>query len=85
MNFEEGILKHLQIPFLTSLRSNRCLKNSNNLFHYYTHTLQFQIIVPPRLLVFVFFVGPPPLINFPDFVLQIFQRLLKRIVLFAKL
>ena len=23
---------------------------------------------------------PPPLINFPDFVLQIFQRLLKRIV-----
>ena len=43
---------------------------------------------PPRLLILGFFVGPLPplsLINFPDFVLQIFQRLLKRIVLFAKL
>ena len=48
---------------------------------------------PPRLLNFGFFVGPlpplsyldPPFINFPGFVLQIFQRLLKRIVLFAKL
>ena len=50
------------------------------------------------LLIFGFFVGPPPLappplsysdpslINFPGFVLQIFQRLsLKWIVLFAKL
>ena len=51
---------------------------------------------PHRLLIFVFFVGrspflfgppphPPPLINFPDFVLQIFQRFLKPIILFAKL
>ena len=53
----------------------------------------------PRLLIFEVFVGttpfsyldPPPLpptpllINFLDFALQIFQRLLKRIVLFAKL
>ena len=49
-------------------------------------------ISPLRLLVFVFFVGlssliwtldspPLPHINFPDFVLQIFQRLLKWIVL----
>ena len=44
------------------------------------------------LLFFGFFAGPPPslsymepprLFNFPDFVLQIFQRLLKRIVLFG--
>ena len=59
-------------------------------------TLQFQIIVPPRLLIFGFFIGSPsflfgsppllpPLINFPDFVLQIFQTLLKPIVLFTKL
>ena len=60
-------------------------------------TLQFQIIAapPPSLLIFGFFVGPPflfgshlhspPLINFPDFVLHIFQRLLKRTVLLAKL
>ena len=60
-------------------------------------TLQFQIISspPPSLLIFGFFVGPPflfgshlpspPLINFPDFVLHIFQRLLKRTVLLAKL
>ena len=61
-------------------------------------TFQFQIIVP-RLL-FGFFADPTPLpllfgtlppappprlINFPDFVLQIFQKLLKRIVVFAKL
>ena len=57
-------------------------------------TLHLQIIVPTCLLVFGFFVGtllsyldppPPMLINFPDFVLQIFQRLLKPIVLFLKL
>ena len=59
-------------------------------------TLQFQIIVPPRLLIFGLFIGSPsflfgsppllpPLINFPDFVLQIFQTLLKPIVLFTKL
>ena len=38
---------------------------------------------PPRFLF-----GPPPpppIINFPDFGLQIFQRLLKLIALFAKL
>ena len=54
---------------------------------------------PPRLFIFGFFVGPPhppphppllsyldpPFINFPGFVLQVFQRLLKRIVLFTKL
>ena len=46
---------------------------------------------PSCLFIFGFFVGPPFLIwtpqlnNFPDFVLQIFQRLLKRIVFFAKL
>ena len=53
---------------------------------------------PPGLLIFLFFVAPPPpptfliwtpppspLINFPYYVLQIFQRSLKRIVLFAKL
>ena len=56
-------------------------------------TVHLQIIVPTCLLVFGFFVGtllsyldpPPTLINFPDFVLQIFQRLLKPIVLFLKL
>ena len=46
---------------------------------------------PPPLLIFEFFVETPfliwnpPLIDFPDIVLQIFQRLLKQIVLFAKL
>ena len=44
---------------------------------------------PPAYQFLDFFVGPPsplpylhlpPLINFPDFVLQIFQRLLKQIV-----
>ena len=45
----------------------------------------------PTLKTFsIFFRTPlsyldPPLINFPDFVLQIFQRLLKPIVLFVKL
>ena len=59
-------------------------------------TPQFQIIVAPLIIFLIFcrkppppFVfGPPcplPLINFPDFVLQIFQRLLKPIVLFVKL
>ena len=49
---------------------------------------------PPRLQSFGFYVRPslsyldptnPSLINFPNFVLQIFQRLLKPIVLLAKL
>ena len=45
----------------------------------------------PCLLVYIFFVGPTflignhLLINFPDFVLQILQRLLKAIALFSKL
>ena len=30
----------------------------------YVPTLQFQIIVPPRLLIFGFFVGPPRLLIF---------------------
>ena len=67
----------------------------------WSYTLQFQIIFSPpplpRLLIFVFFLDTPfliwtpplhpssTLINFPDFVLQIIQRLLKPIVLFAKL
>ena len=46
---------------------------------------------PTCLIIFGIFVGSPfliwttPLINFPGFVLQIFQRLLKRILLFAKM
>ena len=62
------------------------------LYQHLEKILKFQIIVLPFLLIFGFFVGSPappspflfgphPLINFPDFVLQIFQRLLKRIVL----
>ena len=39
---------------------------------------------PPPLFLFGL-LSPSPLINFPDYVLQIFQRSLKRIVLFAKL
>ena len=65
------------------------------LYLHLENTLQFQIILP-CLLIFGFFVGSPRspfsfliwtlpprphLINFPDFVLQIFQSLLKRIVL----
>ena len=56
-----------------------------------TVILQFQIILPPAyqsldfLLDAPFLVLTPPLIDFPDFVLQIFQRLLKQIVLFEKL
>ena len=53
-------------------------------------TFQFQIIVPPRLLIFVFFVGPPFLIWTPPpprllifwiFFCRIFQKLLKWIFL----
>ena len=49
-------------------------------------TLQFQIIVPPLINFWIFcsYLDPPH-INVPGFVLQIFQGLLKRIVLFAKL
>ena len=50
----------------------------------------YSLIVPP--LIFGFFVGPlplscldPPLTIFLDFILQIFQRMLKRIALFTKL
>ena len=61
------------------------------LYQHLEKILKFQIILLPFLLIFGFFVGSPahpspflfghpPLINFPDFVLQIFQRLLKRIV-----
>ena len=57
-----------------------------------TVTLQFQIILPPAYQSLDFLsdapflvLTPPPLIDFPDFVLQIFQRLLKQIVLFEKL
>ena len=56
-----------------------------------TSTLQFQIIAPPPHSIFGFFVTPtfliwtPLLISFPGFVLQKFQRLIKRIVLFVKL
>ena len=50
-------------------------------------TLQFQMIVPQLINFWIFcrtslsYLVPPRLITFPDFVLQIFQRLLKRIVL----
>ena len=52
--------------------------------HVSVGTLHFQIIVPPTNS-FLSPLPPPLLINFPDFVLQIFQRLIKLIVLFAKL
>ena len=57
-----------------------------------TITLQFQIILPAAYQSLDFLLDDPflvltPLlpIDFPDFVLQIFQRLLKQIVLFEKL
>ena len=51
------------------------------------NSLQFQIkVLPSCLLIFgLFFRSPHPLINFSEFVLQIFQILLKQNVLFAKL
>ena len=55
---------------------------------FYFHYLQFQIIVPSLLINFWAFCGTPisyldprRLIDFRGFVLQMFQRLLKRMVL----
>ena len=72
--------------------NQKCIKHINKLSK---STLQFQIIVPTLINFWIFCQTPPtlppfliwtpPLINFPDFILQILQRLFKRIVLFAKL
>ena len=66
-----------------------------NLFVSYINTLQFQLKAPLLNNFWIFcrsplsYLDPPPpnpyFINFPDFVLQILQRLSKPIVLFAKL
>ena len=47
-------------------------------------TLQFQTKVP-QLIIFWIFCHPPHVNNFLDFILRIFQRLLKPIAPFAKL
>ena len=72
------------------------MTQTNDSDKWFCSTLRFQAIVLSayvfldflsELLPFLIWTPPPPpsLINFPDFVLQTFQRLLKRIVLFAKL
>ena len=71
----------LQLLLLVILLITVLVSHNVIYLEYFMPTLQFQKIVPPGLLIFGLFVGPPflfgtPLINFQDFVLQIFQRLL---------
>ena len=90
LDISQGVIYSNQFCLLNSIRVylahfSRYIPNS-------IHTLQFQIIVP-RLLIFVFLsdlrflIWTPTVINFPDFVLEIFQsqRFFKLIILFVKL